>query len=674
MKRPGWFILIILFCCSLAAHGQLFKKKKNSRKASKVELKSDSVVIDVTDIDFKNINVIPLYRDLKKLKRIEALDREKKWKELYPELKEYVSNFGILNFAYETYFIWRLAKLTEIFASPEEAKPLYRLVLKHHRRGLDIQNILARYDSLSRNRKEYFVPLEYYYQLVDFRRQVDTLIPPRGVLTSMGPLINSKEEDYAPTVAMDDNVVLFTSKRNSYSDGLEYIVNEDIFIANKTDVWEEARMFESINSRFNEGSATITRDGKTIFFSRCGSPEGFGNCDLYFSTHQGDTLWTEPENMGGWVNSTGWDSHPALSPTEDTLYFSSDRSGGFGLADIYYTFKNSKNRWTVPQNLGPIVNTRANEVSPFFHPDHNVLYFSSNGHLLNFGDYDIYKSYFVNEKWSEPINIGPLVNGASTEFYFSIDRASQDIFYARSQTESMKNLDLYSFPLPMAGQPLATTVFSGKVQNEDGSPTSNAIVSIIDLDKGVEVAPKYTREDGSFDFNLINKRNYLLIIQGEDFFRIEKLFYLEGDTEYEGETERVSPKIEFTSLEFENGKADILPGMHEDLQKVVNFLIDHPNYNLKVSGHTDTSGSADLNLKLSQDRADAIRNHILFRGILEDDRVTAVGYGSQKPIVKVEKTDEDRALNRRVEFEIYRVAPADTGTIKKSGNNENGGE
>lgn len=668
MKRQCWFILIILICCSLTANGQLFKKKKGGKKARKVELKSDSLVIEHVALDFKNINQVPLYRNLKELKKIEKLDRERKWKELYPKLRAYVSNFGVLNFAYDTYYLWRLAKLTEVFGSPEEAKPLYRLVLKHHRTGLDIQSVLARYDSINRNRRSYFVPLEYYYQLVEFRRQVDTLIPPRGVLTSMGDLINSQLEDYAPTVALNDSVVLFTSKRNSYNDGIEDVINEDIFISEKVDnIWDEAKMFENINSRYNEGSATITKDGKIIYFSRCEAPDGFGNCDLYFSTFQGDTLWTEPENMGGWINSSGWDSHPALSPTEDTLYFSSDRGGGFGLADIFYTYKNNRNRWVEPRNMGPIINTRMNEVSPFFHPDHNVLYFSSNGHLLNFGDYDIYKSYSEDGKWSEPINIGPLVNGKSTEFYFSIDRASQDIFYSRSTDESMKNLDLYSFPLPMEGQPLATTVFSGKVENEDGSPTDNAIVSIIDLDKGVEVAPKFTRPDGSFDFNLINKRNYLLIIQGDDFFRIEKLFYLDGDTEYEGKVERVSPKIEFASLEFENGKADILPGMREDLQKVVNFLIDHPNYNLKVSGHTDSSGSADLNLKLSQDRADAIKDYVLFQGILKPDRVEAIGYGSQKPIIKDERTDEDKALNRRVEFEIFRTAAADESKFKKSG-------
>ncbi|MCE7993746.1 MAG: OmpA family protein [Roseivirga sp.] len=682
LKRQSCFILLIILCCSFTAQGQLFKKKKGGKKGRKVELSSDSVAIEVTDLTFKNINKVPLYRNLKELKKIEKLDKEKKWKELYPKLKEYVSNFGVLNFAYDTYYLWRLAKLTEVFSSPEQAKPLYRLVLKHHRRGLDIKNVLARYDSINRNRKDYFVPLEYYYELVEYRRQVDTLMPPRGVLTSMGNLINSVREDYAPSMAMNDNAVLFTSKRNSYHDGIKDIINEDIFISRKTEVWEEAEMFESINSQYNEGSATMTRDGKTIFFSRCGSPDSFGNCDLYFSTYQGDTLWTErersdtlwtePENMGGWINSTGWDSHPTLSPTEDTLYFSSDRQGGFGLADIYYTYKNSKDQWVEPQNMGPVINTRYNEVSPFFHPEHDdVLYFSSNGHLLNFGDYDIYKAYHIDDKWSEPTNIGPLVNGTGTEFYFSIDRESNDIFYSRSRQESMKNLDLYSFPLPMEGQPLATTLFSGKIEDDNGNTPANAIVSIIDLDEGVEVAPKYVREDGSFDFNLINNRNYLLVIQGDDFFRIEKLFYLEGETEYEGKIERVTSKIEFTNMEFENGKADILPAMKPDLQKVVDFLIDHPKFKVNVSGHTDSSGSADLNLQLSQDRADAIRDYVLFRGILTPDRVTAIGYGSQKPIVKNEKTEEDRRLNRRVEFEIYRDAPADTGKITKPNNGGN---
>lgn len=137
--------------------------------------------------------------------------------------------------------------------------------------------------------------------------------------------------------------------------------------------------------------------------------------------------------------------------------------------------------------------------------------------------------------------------------------------------------------------------------------------------------------------------------------------------EYEGVVERVASTIEFASLEFKNGSAEILPEMHADLQKVIDFLIDHPTFNLNISGHTDSSGNALLNLKLSQQRADAIKKYIINKGNIQDNRIFAIGYGSEKPIIKEEKTDEDRKLNRRVEFEIYRDPPKNE--LGSTGNN-----
>jgi len=653
MLRRGIVLTLILLNCSLAVHGQLFKKRTKT-----MVLSSDSVAVDISDLVFPNINKTPVYLNKKLEKKIAKLDQERNWQALYPELKKYVSNFGTHNFAFQSYYIWLLAKLTEIFGSPEEAKPLYALVLKHTRQGLDVPSITARYDSLNRDKKSYYVPLAYYYDLVDFRRQVDTLIPPRSVLTSMGPRVNSMSEDYAPMVSSNDSVLIFTSKRNSVNTGINKSVNEDLFYTlNTENGWGKAEMIPNINSRYNDGSGFLSQSGKSLFFSRCEAPDGLGNCDLYMSNFQGDTLWTTPKNLGEKVNSGQWDSHPSLNATEDTLYFSSDRRGGFGLADLYFSVKDNRGRWGEAQNLGPIINTRNNEVSPFYHREFNVLYFSSNGHLLNFGDYDIYKAYKEKGQWSEPINIGPLINGIGTEFYFSIDQQSEFILYSRSKEESMKNLDLYSFPLPMAGQPSATTRFSGKISEVTGKIPKNAIVSIIDLDEGIEVAPKFARDDGTFEFDLINERNYLLIVQGDDFFRLEKLFFLDGDTDYEGVVEQVGSKIEFSTIEFENASSKILPVMETDLDKVIDFLIDNPTFNLNISGHTDSSGNALSNLKLSQQRADAIKRYLINRSSINPQRIFAMGYGSEMPIIKDEKTDEDKKLNRRVEFEIYRNPP-----------------
>jgi outer membrane protein OmpA-like peptidoglycan-associated protein len=120
------------------------------------------------------------------------------------------------------------------------------------------------------------------------------------------------------------------------------------------------------------------------------------------------------------------------------------------------------------------------------------------------------------------------------------------------------------------------------------------------------------------------------------------------------ETEPIESKMAFKSLEFENGKADILPIMHDDLNKIANFLIDHPKLSLSISGHTDSQGNEISNLKLSQARADAIKAYLVYQYKIDTKRIEAHGYGSSKPIVE-ETTDEDRGLNRRVEFEIRKT-------------------
>jgi outer membrane protein OmpA-like peptidoglycan-associated protein len=423
------------------------------------------------------------------------------------------------------------------------------------------------------------------------------------------------------------------------------------YTVKKDTIWDFSEPFKTINTDHNEGSACLSKDGKFLYFARCNAPLSLGNCDIYVAELKKDSTWGNVKNLGPHINSVAWDSQPSLSHSGDTLFFSSDRMGGFGYTDIYYSTKDKNGKWKKALNLGPIVNTRGFEVSPFFHHKYNVLFFSSNGHPLNFGDFDIYKSYRLGTTWGEPKNIGPLVNGDGTEYYFTIDSQSNTLYYARSTPEDMRNLDLYSFPVPMEAQPEAIVNLKGTLVDSETKRPMHGIVSIIDLDKGVEVAPKFLREDGTFDFQLINKRNYLLIIQGEDFFRIEEIFFLDGDHEINLETEPIEPKLAFKSLEFENGKADILVEMEADLTKLANFLVDHPRVKLNISGHTDSAGREEANLLLSQARADAIKAFLVHKFKIDPDRISAHGYGSEKPIV-AEKTDQDRSLNRRVEFEI----------------------
>jgi outer membrane protein OmpA-like peptidoglycan-associated protein len=645
-------LCILLFLATLFInHNHLYaqKEKKGFKKGGTIALNDSLTSYGQSDIfSFPNINKTAFYYDAARLKKIQNLETGGDEEAMYASLKDYVRNFGIENFSQNTSMIWRLAKLSEKYGPAGEALLLYKLVLKHHQQGLDIKNIYASWQQLDPDKKENYVPLDFYYELVDYRKYIDTLRPPKSVLLNMGDEINSRKEDYGPTVGNTDDLIIFTSKRNEKNDGS---YNEDLFFSTKVeDRWTKTEPFLKINSEYNEGSACMSSDGEYLFFSRCNAPDGSGNCDLYVAVHKAESDWGEIKNLGPNINSKGWDSHPSLTHNGDTLYFASNRAGGFGLSDIYFSVKDKKGVWQKAQNAGPVINTVNSEVSPFYHHTFNVLYFSSNGHPLNFGEFDIYKSNKVDGSWSEPRNTGPLVNGGGSEYYFTIDSRSENLYYARSTQEDIKNLDLHSFPVPMEAQPNAITTLKGTLKDPAGNP-EKGIVSVIDLDEGVEVAPKYIRDDGTFDFSLINKRNYLLIIQGDEFFRIEELFFLDGDREINKVAEPIESKIAFESLEFENGKANILEAMHDDLDKLASFFIDHPNFKLKISGHTDSDGKEEANLRLSQARADAIKKYLTDHFPIDADRITAIGYGSSKPVAQ-EVTADHKQLNRRVEFEI----------------------
>ncbi len=652
VSRLFLFSFLMLF---FLASNQIVAQKPEKKKFLNISKTLQKKEPENTSIGhFPNLNKIKYYYNKREWARIQKFESRQQWEELYKVLKPYVQNFGIENFYKNTFLLWRLAKLTELYGSGADAISLYSLVLKHHRKDIDIEKVELNYDSLNQNKVDYYVPLDYYYELVEYRKAVDTLQPPRGVLLNMGDAINSDKADYGPTLNLNNNLLILTSKRNEKVVAAKKTQNEDLFISRGSNgFWSQAEALEAINTEFNEGSACISSDGATLYFARCHAPGSIGSCDLFVAEIKEDSTWGNVSNLGVNVNSISWDSHPTLSHTEDTLYFASDRIGGFGLSDIYFTYKDKNGAWTPAQNIGPLVNTRGNEVSPFYHPRHLILYFTSNGQLLNFGSFDIYKSVWSADQWQEPKNVGPLVNGTGNEFYFTIDSESKNLYYASSTTENLENLDLFSFPLPMGAQPEATTSFSGSLLDSlTGLPLSG-IVSIIDLDYGIEVAPKFLRPDGTFQFDLINNNNYLLIIQGDEYFRIEEIFYLDGDTEIHRTAQPLASKLKFESVEFENGKADILPEMYGDLDKIIDFLLDNPDFKVNIAGHTDSDGSPEFNLVLSQHRAAAIRDYVIQFGNIDENRVRAVGHGNTRPIVE-ELTDSDKKLNRRVEFEIFR--------------------
>lgn len=653
MKRSIWFVFLLLLCLRLPdAHAQQYKQIQFGQADSGLKIRTSAQQAE-EQLYFPNLHKTSYYHDRKQLSLIQRLERRKQYDKVLPLLEAYVQNFGIQNFYKDTDLLWRLGQLEERHGNLAKAKALYRLVLKHHRS--DVRQVMSYYDSLEQNTKDYYVPLKYYYELVEYRKAIATFQPPKGVYLNMGNAINSPHADYGPTLSDENEVFIFTSKRNV--DDLMNRTNEDLFYSKQVNgFWQEAQSFgKPINSVFNEGSACLSRDGNTLYFARCEAPDSYGNCDIYVARKLPDGSWGQIQNLGSNVNSKAWDSQPTLSLNEDTLYFASDRLGGFGLSDIYYTYKTKSGNWAPARNLGPVVNTRESEVSPFLHPKYQVLYFSSRGQLNKFGDFDIYKTYKAQGQWQEPRNIGPLVNGRGSEYYFTIDADSENLYYARSEANDIENLDLYSFPLPMEAHPLAVTKVEGTLTDSVTNKPLSGVISIIDMDNGVEISSKYIRPDGSFEFNLIDSTRYMILIQSPDFFTIERELELRGDTSLDVMTTVIDYSIPlvFQNIEFDQNMAEIKPDMEPILDEVAYFLIDHPTYRLEIAGHTDSAGDPEFNQTLSQDRAEAIRRYILNKVNIPGDRIDAIGYGSSKPL-REEQTEEDRRINRRVEFIIIK--------------------
>lgn len=676
------FLLLVVFADT--ADAQFWKKLKNGKQETE-EAKKERVLlskqfepikkssaIEKPSIQFPNINLIPYYYSEDHINLIQKYRKDKDWEKVYPLLVEYIGNFGVENFTDDIGMIWNLAKLATHLNKKEKAKEFYRLVLKHHTGNMQVPRIV--YDSLSGSNQQKYVDLEYYKTLIDKWNLIDSLRPDEDLGGDIGEGVNSDYQDYGLTIGKSDSMIYFTSRRHSGEPSkhkdLNHRENEDIYISykNAEGEWGEAQAFSQINTSFNEGSPAMSPDGKLIVFSRCFAPGGRGNCDLYQAEWiEKDSAWSQVVNMGQYINGADWDSHPTFSVTGDTLYFSSDRKGGFGNADLYYSIRLKNNKFLPPKNLGPIINTKHNEVSPFIHPENNVMYFSSDGHIVNFGDFDIFKTYpLLGENWSEPHNIGPFVNTEGSEFYFTIDSKASTLFYARAETIHSPDLDIYTFSLPMGGQPNAIVRFFGKITDQTTGDVFGGIVAIFDVEDKIPIAPKYIREDGTFEFDLIDKRKYLLIISGENFFRIEQLFELDGETKVDipikqtqvkqaARPDRVVKAIQFKSVEFELGKANILPNMENDLHSIVDFMTEHAEFNLTIEGHTDSDGDATANKTLSQRRANAIKKYISDFGQFSENRITAKGVGSSMPLISPEVTEEDKKVNRRVEFTLQRI-------------------
>ena len=429
---------------------------------------------------------------------------------------------------------------------------------------------------------------------------------------NIGDSINTTDLEYFPSLTIDGEKMIFTKRINR---------NEDFYESDRVNgKWGKAFPLPgNINSStFNEGAQNISQDGTWLVFTGCNFPEGLGSCDLYIS-YLTKTGWSEPKNLGRNVNSEFWESTPSLSPDKKDLYFSSNVPGGFGGKDIWVCHRNEDGTWSEPLNLGPTINTSADESTPFIHADNRTLYFNSNG----LPGYSEKPDIFVTRKsaggtWSTPENLGYPVNTIDDEGSLIVASDGKTAYYSSDRNDTKGGLDIYTFELRKDLRPLKTLWVKGKVfdsKTKDGLPSS---VELVDVKTREQVSKIQTDEDGNYLVTLPVGKDYAFNVKRKGY-----LFYSENYNISETAPDSVfkadiplqpieaNARIVLKNVFFDTKKTELNPSSITELDNVVRLLNENPNLKIQISGYTDNVGKPADNLKLSTGRAVAVVNYLL---------------------------------------------------------------
>ncbi|MDR0207312.1 MAG: OmpA family protein [Bacteroidales bacterium] len=412
---------------------------------------------------------------------------------------------------------------------------------------------------------------------------------------NLGENINSSWDEYHPALTGDSKEILFTVRRPSDAQTVcrHCKQEEDIYSSvQQKGIWQPRTKLEKpVNTGYNEGAQSISSDGKYLFFTICNAEHGFGSCDIYWSKREVEG-WSEPKNCGSKVNTRFWESQPSVSADGKTVYFASNRPGGYGGIDIWETEMITEGVFSEPVNLGKVINTPYDELSPFIHFDQKTLYFSSDGHLGMGGKDLFYSKLQPNGAWSIPKNLGYPINSYHDEMGIFINAQGNAAYFASDRIGGFGGLDIYCFELEESLRP---------------EPT----LFIVD--------------------NKENSENIMTVTDAFDSVKIGDTFIL-------------------PNIFFEFAQSNLLPDSYSELQRLFDYLFNNKTVKIEISGHTDNQGSEDYNQKLSLSRAHTVYRYLVDKGI-DVGRLSFTGYGKERPLAPND-SEENRAKNRRTEILI----------------------
>lgn len=465
---------------------------------------------------------------------------------------------------------------------------------------------------------------------------------------NMGDSINSAVYEYFPSLTIDGKKMIFTRRINNDED---FYQSEFI-----NGVWNKATALKGrINTNYNEGAQNISQDGEWLIFTGCNYPEGEGSCDLYIAKKAKNGSWNDPENLGDIVNTDAWESSPSLSPDKRFLYFSSNRLGGYGGKDIWVSERNNQNRWGKPVNLGPTINTKYDEASPFIHADNESLYFSSDG-LPGYGNTDL----FVSKKqadgtWGVPLNLGYPINTIDDEGSLIVSADGSTGYYASDGVDTKGKLDIYTFQLPKNIQAKKTIWVKGQVFDAKTKLGLPSAVVLTNLKTKQVVSKLQTDEDGNYLVTLpigneyaftVNRKGYLLY--SENYPLTDYLSDSSFTNNIPLQSLIAGANVVLKNLFFDSNKFELKTESEIELDNLVTLLLENPGLRIGLNGYTDNIGTPESNLVLSKNRALSVKKYLESRGIAPA-RLQYRGYGETNPIA-TNSTEEGRIKNRRTEL------------------------